>query len=68
MEDPSRTRRDEQRRQGRENTIVEKYRKLLKMTKQAWVGQIILSGILPVFGNRIQGCRNSKRILLLCSV
>ena len=34
--------------------IVEKYRKLLKKTKQARLGQIILSGILPVCGNRIQ--------------
>ena len=34
--------------------ITEKYRNLLKMTKQARAGQIILSGILPVFGNRIQ--------------
>ena len=25
-------------------------------------GQIILSGILPVFGNSIQGYRNSKRM------
>ena len=40
--------------------ILEKYRNLL--TKQARVGQIILSGILPVFGNRIQGYRNSKRM------
>ena len=40
----------------------EKYRKPLKKTKQARVGQIILSGILPVIGNRIQGYRNSKRI------
>ena len=40
--------------------IVEKYRDLLKKTKQARVGQIIISGILPVFGNRIQGYRNSK--------
>ena len=30
--------------------IVEKYRKLLKKTKQARLGQIILSGILPVCG------------------
>ena len=29
---------------------VEKYRNLLKKTEQARVGQIILSGILPVFG------------------
>ena len=31
--------------------ILEKYRYLLKKTKQARVGQIIISGILPVFGN-----------------
>ena len=42
--------------------IVDKYRKLLKKTKEARVGQIILSGILPVFGNRIDGYRNSKRM------
>ena len=42
--------------------IVEKYRKLLKKTKQARLGHIILSGILPVCGNRIQGYRNSKRM------
>ena len=40
--------------------IVEKYKNLLKKTKQARAGQIILSGILPVFGNRIDGYRNSK--------
>ena len=42
--------------------ILEKYRNLLKKTKQARVGKIIVSGILPVFGNRIQGNRNSKRM------
>ena len=42
--------------------IVEKYMNLLKKTKQARAGQIILSGILPVFGNRIQGYSNSKRM------
>ena len=42
--------------------IVEKYRNLLKKAKQAMVGQIILSGILPVFGNRIHGYGNSKRM------
>ena len=40
--------------------IVEKYRNLLKKTRQARAGQIILSGILPVFGNRIQGYRNRR--------
>ena len=43
-------------------SIVEKYRNLLKETKQARIGQFILSGILRVFGNRIQGYRNSKRM------
>ena len=42
--------------------IFEKYRNLRKKTKQARAGQIILSGILPVFGNRIQRYRNSKRM------
>ena len=42
--------------------ILEKYRNLLKKMKQARIGQIILSGILPAFGNRIQGYRNSKRM------
>ena len=60
--DPTSTRRDEQHRQGRNNRIVEKYWKLLKKTKQARLGQIILTGILPVGGNRIQGYRNSKRM------
>ena len=42
--------------------IVEKYRSPLKKTKQASVGQILLSGILTVFGNRIRGYRNSKQM------
>ncbi len=40
--------------------IIEKYRNLLKKMKQARVEQIILSGMLPVFGNRIHGYSNSK--------
>ena len=43
--------------------IVDTYRKLLKKTKEARVEQIILSGILPVFGNMIDGYRNSKRMV-----
>ena len=43
---------------------VDKYRNLLKKTKEARVGHIILSGILPVFGNRIDGYRNSKRMAI----
>ena len=37
----------------RTTAIVEKCRNLLKKTKQARVGQIIVLGILPVYGNRI---------------
>ena len=48
--------------EGTTTTMVKKYRNLLKKTKEARVGQIILSGILPVFGNRRQGYRNSKRM------
>ena len=44
--------------------IVDKYRKLLKKTKEARVGHIILSGILPVFGNMIDGFINSKRMAI----
>ena len=45
-------------------TIVDTYRNLLKKTKEARVGQVILSGILPVFGKRIDGYRNSKRMAI----
>ena len=44
--------------------VVKKYRNLLKRTKQARVGQIILSGILPVIGGRNQGYRNSRRMAI----
>ena len=44
--------------------IVNKYRNLLKKTKEARVGQIILSGILPVFGNMKDGYRNLKRMAI----
>ena len=33
-------------------------------TKEARVEQIILSGILPVFGNRLDGYRNAKRMAI----
>ena len=41
--------------------ILKKFRNLLKKTMQARVGQMILSGILPVFGTRGQGYRNPRR-------
>ena len=42
--------------------IVKTYRNLLKKTKEARVGQIILSGVLPVFGTSSQRYRNSRRM------
>ena len=44
--------------------IVKKYRSLRKKTKETRVGQIILAGILPVFGTRSQGYRNSRRMAI----
>ena len=44
--------------------IVKKYRNILKRTKQARVGQLILSGILPVIGGRNQGYRNLRRMAI----
>ena len=41
---------------------MKKYRTLLKKTKDARVGQIIVSGILPVFGTMSQRYRNSRRL------
>ena len=41
---------------------MKKTKQAMKKTKQARLGQIILSGILPVCGNRIQGYRSSKRM------
>ena len=43
---------------------MDNYRNLLKKTKEARVGQVILSGIVPVFGNRIDGYINSKRMAI----
>ena len=44
--------------------ILKKDRHLLKRTKQATVGQIILSGSLPVIGGRDQGYRNSRSMAI----
>ena len=56
------THRDKNADNERTTALLEKYGNLLKKTKQARVVQIILSGILPVFDNRIQRYRNSKRM------
>ena len=42
--------------------IVKKYRNLLKRTKQARFGQIIMSGILPVIGESCQGYMQARRM------
>ena len=50
----------------REDTtaIIKKYRELVRTTEQARVGRIILSGILPVMGNRGQVYRNCRRMTI----
>ena len=45
----------------KKTTVVTLY-KLHPESVPESVGQIIISGILPVFGNRIHGYRNSKRM------
>ena len=54
------THRDEQRRQG--STDSGEVQMPTEEDEATRVGQIILSGILPVFGNMIRGYRNSKRM------
>ena len=40
------------------SAIVGKYRRLIKTLKEARVGQIVLSGILPIMGGRCEEYRN----------
>ena len=46
--------------------VVKKYmnRPIQKKTKEARLGQIILSGMLPVFGTRSQGYKTSRRMAI----
>ena len=46
------------------SAIVGKYRRLIRTLKEARVGQIVLSGILPIMGGRIEECRNCRRIAI----
>ena len=48
--------------EGTMSAIVKKCRNLLKKTTEAGIGQIILSGILPVFGTRSHRYRNLRRM------
>ena len=46
------------------SAIVGKYRRLIKTLKEARVGQIVLSGILPIMGGRGEECRNCRRMAI----
>ena len=46
------------------SAIVNKYRRLVKTLKEARIGQIVLSGILPEMGGRGQENRNCRRIAI----
>ena len=50
--------------QCREGAIVGKYRRLIKTLKEARVGQIVLSGILPKMGGRGEEYRNCRRMVI----
>ena len=41
---------------------MDKYGNLLKKTKQARIGQLVLSGMSPVFGSRSRGYSNLRRV------
>ena len=44
--------------------IIEKYRKLICTLKGVRVGQIVLSGILPIMGNRGKYNKNCRRMAI----
>ena len=46
------------------SSIVGKYRSLIKTLKEARVGQIVLSGILPIMGGRGEEYRNCRRMAI----
>ena len=46
------------------SAIVGKYRRLIKTHKEARVGQIVLSGILPIMGGRGEEYRNCRRMAI----
>ena len=58
------SRRDEQRGQGGDNGDCGQVQELTEEDEGSYSGQVILSGILPVFGNRIDGYRNLKRMAI----
>ena len=46
------------------SAIVGKYRRLVKTLKEARIGQIELSGVLPVTGGRDEEYRNGMRMAI----
>ena len=46
------------------SAIIGKYRRLIKTLKEARVGQIVLSGILPIMGGRGEEYRNCRRMAI----
>ena len=46
------------------SAIVGKYRKLIKTFKEARVGHIVLSGILPIMGGRGEEYKNCRRMAI----
>ncbi len=60
------THRDEQRRQGRNNSNSGEVQESTEEDKASngWTDNLIRTGSLPVFGNRIDGYRNSKRMAI----
>ena len=46
------------------SAIIGKYRRLIKTLKEAQVGQIVLSGILPIMGGRGEEYRNCRRMAI----
>ena len=46
------------------SAIVGKYRRLVKTLKETRVGQIVLSGILPIMGGRYEEYRNCRRMAI----
>ena len=46
------------------SAIIGKYRRLIKTLKETRVGQIVLSGILPITGGRGEEYRNCRRMAI----
>ena len=46
------------------SAIIGKYRRLIKTLKEAQIGQIVLSGVLPIMGGRGEEYRNCRRMAI----